>query len=383
MKQPDEDFSPPSPQETAREAGLRYVSDARPGFRREKSGEEWTYFDASGDRVAAEEHLARIRKLAIPPAWERVWICPQANGHLQATGIDARKRKQYRYHEGWRAARDSSKYGRVMAFGRALPSIRKRTEADLGLSGMPRAKVLAAVVRLLETTLIRVGNDQYAKENNSYGLTTMLNRHAKVNGSSVRFKFKGKSGVKHEIDVNDRRLARMVRKCQELPGQEIFAYIDEQGVVKDVTSQDVNDYLHEIAGDEFSAKDFRTWAGTILAALALREFEPFTTGREAKKNITAAVESVARTLGNTPAVCRKCYVHPVVLDSYMDGATISVLQQEAEHVLAERLHSLKPEEAAVMTLLQQRLASATEHGPEGTRARNLSSPHKRLRKGKP
>lgn len=350
--------TPPTidPVTAARQAGLRYTSDARPGWTRKRSGHAFRYLDAEGRPVRDRETLARIRGLVIPPAWTDVWICPDPRGHLQATGRDARGRKQYRYHSRWRAVRDESKYERMMAFARVLPRIRERTDRDLALPGMPRPKVLAAVVRLLETSLIRVGNDEYARTNRSYGLTTMRNRHVEVEGASVRFKFRGKSGVVHDIDIRDRRLARIVARCQDLPGQELFAYVDDDGQARDVTSDDINDYLREVAGEEFTAKDFRTWAGTVLAALALREFEAFGTQAQAKKNVVAAIERVAERLGNTPSVCRKCYVHPAVLDSYLDGSMLESLRRRAKKELDERAGSLRPEEAAVLALLENRLA---------------------------
>lgn len=338
----------------AKEAGLKYYLDDRPGVRREKRGEEFVYIKPNGNAVTDEAELLRIKRLAIPPAWTEVWICPSANGHLQATGRDARKRKQYRYHARWREQRDENKFLKMLEFARALPGIRKRVDSDLARSGMPRQKVLATVVRLLEITLIRVGNEEYAKDNKSFGLTTMRDRHAKVEGQKISFSFRGKSGKKHHIDLHDRTLARIVRRCQELPGQELFAY-EEEGEIRDVTSQDVNDYLHEIAGSEFTAKDFRTWAGTVLAALALKEFEKATSKTQAKKNVTAAVEAVSKMLGNTPAVCRKCYVHPEILETYFEQGMIEVAEQLAEEQIEHSLSELKPEEAAVVVLLSKRL----------------------------
>lgn len=362
----------PSPVDSAKEAGLRYVSDDKPGIRRLKRGKSFSYVAPDGSAIRDEADLARIRRLAIPPAWTDVWIAPSPNGHLQATGRDARGRKQYRYHAEWHAVRDDTKYSRMMAFGQTLPHIRRRSHQDLTLPGLPRNKVLATVVRLLETTLIRVGNDEYAKQNQSFGLTTLLDEHAKIRGGKVTFEFRGKSGVAHKIDVEDPQLARLVKKCQDLPGQEIFAYIDDDGNVQDVTSQDVNDYLREITGQDFTAKDFRTWAGTVLAAVALREFEAYATAKQAKKNIVRAVEAVAGMLGNTPAVCRRCYVHPAVLDSYLEGTTIATLAQEATRALKEELHHLKPEEAAVMTLLQDRFDAAPKQASSRTKVKDLA-----------
>ena len=280
-----------------------------------------------GESVRDKMTLIRIRSLAIPPAWTDVWISPHENGHLQATGRDARKRKQYRYHSRWRQARDETKYAKIIHFAAALPKIRQQVDADLKLPGLSQRKVLATIVRLLETTLIRVGNDEYARTNNSYGLTTMQTKHVEVNGSKVSFKFRGKSGKWHAIELTDRRLAGVVSKCQDLPGQELFQYFDAEGIQRDITSSDVNDYLREIAGEEFTAKDFRTWAGTVLAALALEEFEKFDSQAQRKRNIVRAIETVAERLGNTPSVCRKCYVHPVILDSYLDGSMLDTLKQ--------------------------------------------------------
>ncbi len=297
--------------------------------------------------------LARIRSLAIPPAWNDVWICPSPDGHLQATGRDARGRKQYRYHPRWRALRDDTKYARMIDFARALPKIRRRTRRDLKRRGMPREKVLAAVVRLLESTLIRVGNDEYARDNHSYGLTTIRNHHAAVRGSKVHFDFRGKSGVEHEIDIDDPRLAKVVRRCQDLPGQELFAYEGDDGQVHDVGSSDVNDYLREMTGQDFTAKDFRTWAGTALAAQALREFEDFDSQAAAKRNITRAIEHVAQRLGNTKTVCRKCYIHPAIFDAYLDRSLAAAAKQRAAQELRSRIGQLSGEEAAVLTLLQR------------------------------
>jgi DNA topoisomerase-1 len=354
--------------EAARAAGLRYVADTKPGIRRYRSGTSFQYFTAGGRRVRDEETLARIRSLVIPPAWTDVWICPLADGHLQATGRDARGRKQYRYHPRWREVRDENKYARIIDFARVLPRIRRRVRRDLARRGMPREKVLAAIVRLLETTLIRVGNDEYAKENHSFGLTTIHNRHAKVRGGTVHFDFRGKSGVSHEIDLHDPRLARIVRKCQDLPGQELFAYVGEGGRVCDVGSGDVNDYLREISGHDFTAKDFRTWAGTALAAQALQEFEEFDSQAAAKRNITRAIERVAERLGNTKAVCRKCYVHPAVIDAYLDRTLIETLKQRAESELRRSISRLTGEEAAVLALLEERLGRELR-GPNNRRTR--------------
>jgi DNA topoisomerase-1 len=346
----------PDPVEVAEDAGLRYVSDDQPGFTRKRKGDDFDYFDTAGKKIRDETRLLRIRRLAIPPAYEDVWICPTTNGHIQATGRDARGRKQYRYHERWREARDENKYDRMLVFGKALPKIRRRVNKDLALRELPRNKVLATVVQLLGRTFIRIGNEEYARENQSFGLTTMRNRHVDVKGAKLSFSFKGKSGVKHEIDVNDRRLANIIRKLQDLPGQDIFQYEDETGEVRNVTSQDVNDYLQEITGEEFTAKDFRTWAGTVLTAMALNEQGPSENETEAKKNIKLAIAAVAKILGNTPTICRKCYVHPVVLEAYLDGDMIEGLRQKTEEALSTKLEDLRAEEAAVMSFLQEKLA---------------------------
>jgi DNA topoisomerase-1 len=350
----------PDPIASAEEAGLRYVSDARPGISRRRAGKGFAYRGPDGRPVRDATTLGRIKALAIPPAWTDVWISLRPDGHIQATGRDDRGRKQYRYHPRWRAARDASKYGRMMAFGRALPRIRRRLEEDLARPGLPREKVLAAVVRLLETTLIRVGNEEYAQANRSFGLTTMRDRHVAVGGSTVRFGFRGKSGVWHTIDLDDRRLARIVKRCRDLPGQELFQYLDGDGDRRDVGSDDVNAYLRDVSGEDFTAKDFRTWAGTVLAAIALREFEAFDTKAQARKNVVRAIESVAERLGNTPTVCRKCYVHPEIIDAYLDGTMLETLKQIADQEMSDGLGSLRPEEAAVLGLLQQRLTRSVE-----------------------
>ena len=315
---------------SARAAGLRYVSDqTTAGFRRLGKPKRFRYVDPSGRRIADTAVLQRIYALAIPPAWKDVWICPRDDGHLQATGRDARGRKQYRYHARWRVMRDEVKYGRLVAFAAALPKIRARTHADLARSGLPREKVLAAAVQLLEKTLIRVGNDEYARQNSSIGLTTMRDSHAKVTGSTVRFEFRGKSGIRHAINLDDRRLAAIVKACRDLPGYELFQYVDDDGTRQVIDSSDVNAYLRGICGDDFTAKDFRTWSGTLLAARTLAAAAGFASQRAAKRNIVNAIESVARTLGNTKTVCRKSYVHPAVIDAYMEGTTIRVKTRAA------------------------------------------------------
>lgn len=344
--------STPALQVVAGQAGLRYVLDTQPGISRSRRGNIFVYLNPAGQRLRDKATLQRIRSLAIPPAWTDVWICPLDNGHIQATGRDARRRKQYRYHPRWQAVRDASKYERMLAFGAVLPRIRQRVSADLRRRGMCRLKVMATLVRLLETTLIRVGNDEYAQQNGSYGLTTLHNHHARVSAAKITFSFKGKSGVSHQIDVHDPRLAKLVSSCQELPGQKLFEYIDEDGAVHAVSSDDVNAYLREIAGDEFSAKDFRTWAGTILAAVALRELAKFQSLTEAKRNIVQAIGGVAKILGNTAAVCRRCYIHPAIIDSYIAGQTIPAARALAGGA-PRRTSRLRPEEAAVMAMLRQ------------------------------
>ena len=360
--QTDSDPIKLEPEAIAELAHLRYYTDDKPGYSRKasKSDDGFDFFDTKGARVADEDEIKRIRSLAIPPAYTSVWICPSKNGHLQATGRDAKGRKQYRYHPKWRGTADANKYGRVMAFAAALPGIRKRIEADMGKPGLPREKVLATVVKLLETTLIRVGNEEYAKTNKHYGLTTLRNRHVKIEGGHLEFTFQGKSGVDHSIELQNPRLARVVQRCQELPGHDLFQYLDEDGNRHGIDSGDVNAYLHEITGEPFTAKDFRTWAGTVLAALALKEFESFDSEAAAKKNIVAAIERVAERLGNTPSVCRKCYVHPVILEAYIDGSMLDALRIKAEKELSGgHLAALKPEEAAVVGLLRARLSQET------------------------
>jgi len=339
---------------SAKAAGLVYVSDNKPGIRRVRRGKSFSYKLPNGKPVNDPDTLLRIRGLAIPPAWEDVWICEKSNGHLQATGRDAKGRKQSRYHPDFRSVRDEAKYDKVLAFAAALPKLRRTVAKHIELPGLPREKVLAAIVRLLERTLIRIGNDSYANDNHSYGLTTIRNKHAKVSGSTIHFNFVGKSGVPHQIDVEAPKCARIIRKCQELPEQELFEYIDNDGTRRDVKSDDVNAYLKEVTGQDFTAKDFRTWAGTVMAAEALKEFEKFDSQAQAKKNIVKAIERVAARLGNTKAVCRKCYVHPTILNSYMDGNLAEQLQGRAEREL-KHVGRLPAQEAAVVALLQRSL----------------------------
>ena len=345
----------------ARGAGLRYVLDTVPGIRRRRRATSFYYVNDRGHRVRDARTLERIKSLVIPPAWTDVWICPYPNGHLQATGYDKAGRKQYRYDERWREAQDHAKYQRLVRFAHALPRIHKRIAADLRRQGLPRRKVLAGVIRLLETTLIRVGNEEYAETNHSYGLTTMQDRHAKLTAGKVQLDFRGKSQVDHEIAISNPGLVRLVRECRNLPGRELFQYVDSEGAVHDVHADDVNDYLRSISGGDFTAKDFRTWAGTALAAQALQEFEDFDSKAGARRNIRQAIEQVAKKLGNTTAVCRKSYIHPAIFDAYLDHSLAEILKQKAENTLRKSLHDLSPEEAAVLALLQQRMARKSTH----------------------
>jgi len=319
---PKSAVKPPRPSKNALDAqaaGLRYVPLLTIGIRRIRNGNGFNYVAPRGKRLCDKTALQRIQKLVIPPAWKNVVICSDPRGHIQAVGWDQRGRKQYKYHPRWRETRDQNKYEKLIDFARSLPNIRKQVRRDLKLPGLPRPKVLATVVKLLECSHIRVGNEEYARENNSFGLTTMRNRHVHVNGSQIHLTFRGKSGVQHTIDLQDPRLAKVVRACQHLPGQELFQYLDENGRRHRIGSSDVNAYLQEIAGDEFTAKDFRTWTGTVIAATALRDMKPFTSQRQLKANVVRAIEAVAEELGNTKAVCRKCYIHPAVLKAYAQG----------------------------------------------------------------
>jgi len=338
--------------EAAEEAGLRYVSDEQPGFSRQRKGEEFEYFDQKGKPIRDEQRLLRIKRLAIPPAWNDVWICPSPNGHIQATGRDARRRKQYRYHERWREVRDENKYDRLVNFGKALPKIRRRLKKDLALSDLPREKVLATIVQLLERSLIRIGNEEYARENKSFGLTTMQDRHVDVKGAKLRFRFRGKSGREHEVDVTDRRIARIISKLQDLPGQSLFQYLDDEGNVRDITSQDVNEYLRQITGEDFTAKDFRTWAGTVLVAVALGKLGASETKRQAQSNIKHAIGAVAEVLGNTPVVCRQCYIHPAVLEACLSGNIINGFRSNTQKEFEKQGTDLISAQAAVLKFLR-------------------------------
>jgi DNA topoisomerase-1 len=364
----------------ARAAGLRYVSDAAPGIVRRRRGKAFHYRDADGGPVRDRRTLGRIRALAIPPAWREVWICSADDGHLQATGRDARHRKQYRYHRRWRAVRDETKYGRLIPFAAALPRIRRRVARDLARPGLPREKVLATVVRLLETTRARIGNEEYARENESFGLTTLRERQVRVHGSRLRFRFRGKSGVEHTIELDDRRLAGIVRRMRDLPGEELFGYVDDDGETRRIESADVNAYLKEISGEDFSSKDFRTWAGTVLAARALHALGPCSTQAEARRNIAQAIAAVAGALGNTKAVCRKCYIHPEILESYLEGELGDFMQREGGSKALEKAV------AALLKARSRRAAAATRRsGAEGgtlvpALARSLFHRARRLRR---
>ncbi len=346
------------PRLAAKAAKLRYVSDNKPGITRTgdvKTGFRY-YAPGSGAEITDEADLQRIRSLAIPPAYTDVWICPLDNGHLQATGRDERARKQYRYHPRWRSVRDETKYTRMIAFGEALPRIRARVHHDLSRNGLPREKVLATLVRLLESTLIRVGNEEYAKTNDSFGLTTMQMRHVDVHGSKLHFSFKGKSNKYHEIDLRDRNLAKIVERCKDLPGNEVFEYLDEHGQAHPIHSEDVNGYIHEISGEEFTAKDFRTWAGTLLACMSLCACDDCDEVKQIKHNIVEAVKQASEHLGNTPAVCRKSYIHPEVLAAYEEGKLRDLVGEFTTGASTGDEHGLKPDEAAVLAFLKARLA---------------------------
>jgi DNA topoisomerase I len=352
MKQRD-DAPGTDPAAAARAARLRYATDRQPGIRRKRAGKGFRYLAPDGAPIRDPEGLARIKALHIPPAYTDVWICADPRGHLQATGRDAKGRKQYRYHPRWRVVRDETKYDHMIAFGEALPRLRARTDEDLARPGLPREKVLAAIVKLLEKTLIRVGNQEYADQNHSYGLTTLRDKHVKVAGTTVHFAFKGKSGVVHERKLTNRHLAQIIKRCRDLPGYDLFQYVDDEGNRQTIDSADVNVYLHAIAGEEFTAKDFRTWAGTVLCAVALNEYAPCDTAADARSNIVAAIRRVAERLGNTPAVCRKAYVHPAVLDAYLDGTMLDTLRQLTEQELTATASALSREEAAVLALLRR------------------------------
>jgi DNA topoisomerase-1 len=362
--------------EAAAEAGLRWTTDAKPGIERRRAGRGFSYRAPDGSVVRDPRVLDRIRSLAIPPAWTDVWISTDPRGHLQATGRDARGRKQHRYHPAFREHRDNAKFDRMITFAGLLPTIRERVDDDLARPGLAREKVLAAVVRLLELTLIRVGNEEYARLNKSFGLTTLRDRHAKIEGSTIRFRFTGKSGKPHEVTLRDRRLARVVARCQDLPGQDLLQYVDDDGEVRDVRSEDVNEYLREAAGADVTAKDFRTWAGTVLTYRALRALQPGETDREARKNVVEAIRQTSEALGNTPAVARRSYVHPAVLQAYLDGGLGEALVEVAEEQTAPPDETSAEEEAGVVDLLRQRLeldATRSQGRPARRRRRRSAS----------
>ena len=357
------------PREAARAAHLHYVDDSRPGFTRRIGPDGAVYLDPRGVVVTDEATIARLKKLAIPPAYTEVWICADPRGHLQAIGRDARGRRQYRYHPDWRTIRDQAKYGKMLVFGEKLPGLRARVQKDLALPGLPRAKVVAVVVTLLEKTMMRIGNDEYARTNKSFGLTTLRRRHARVKGAALVLDFRAKHGIQQHIELKDRRLAGIVSRLQDLRGQELFQYVDEDGVQHDIASHDVNEYLQEVTGEDITAKDFRTWAATNLAALALQEFEQFDSHAAAKKNVLRAIEKVSRLLGNTPAICRKCYIHPRIVDGYLDGSLADALKVRAEAALSPegRNHTdLTAEEVAVVAFLSRTLDHVAEQGGTST-----------------
>jgi DNA topoisomerase-1 len=361
------------PVAAAKLAKLRHVTDDIPGIARRKARHGFDYLYPDGELVRDIETLKRIRSLAIPPAWTDVWICPYPNGHIQAVGRDQRGRKQYRYHPRWREVRDESKYGKMLTFGKVLPAIRQRVEIDLRRRGLPRERVLAAVVRLMEATLFRIGNTEYAKANKSYGLTTLRDRHVEIDRSHIHLSFRGKHGIRHESDINDRRLARIIKDCRDLPGYELFQYIDEEGERHTIDSADVNEYLREVSGEEITAKDFRTWAATNLAALALQEFELFDTDAKKKKAVVGAVAKVAKHLGNTPAICRRCYIHPAIFDGYLDGTLLTTLKEQTRKYLEDNITGLGAEEAAVAAFLSLRLGELekTRKAPAAYPARDI------------
>ena len=348
------------PEDAAEEAGLRYVHDSMPGIRRERAGDAFRYIGVDGAPIEDQRVLARIDTLAIPPAWSNVWIAPTSRGHIQATGRDEKGRKQYRYHPRWRQVRDEAKYFHLIAFAEALPRLRAQAQSDMELSGLQRDKVLATIIRLLDETNIRVGNEEYAKENKSFGLTTLRNQHVEVSGSALRFEFRGKSGKRHVVEVRDRRVARIVKRCQELPGHELFQYLDDDGARQHVESAHINAYLQRVTGQDFTAKDFRTWNGTVVAERALRELGGFTTDTQAKRNVVEAVKAASIQLGNTPTICRKCYVHPAVIDSYENGTLFAVAPGRMERRLAKGAHGLRPDEARVLALLRQHELAAVD-----------------------
>lgn len=341
------------PEDAAISAGLTYVNDDMPGITRQRSGKGFSYKGPDGRTITDKAERKRLASLAIPPAYVDVWICPDPRGHIQATGRDAKGRKQYRYHPEFRELRDSSKYDRMLDFARGLPQLRAQVDADMSRRGLPVEKVLATIVFLLENTMIRVGNTRYARENKSHGLTTLRMRHVTLDGNQVRFKFKGKSGKEWNLGLRDRRVARIIRAVQEIPGQHLFQYVDDDGTRRQVTSTEVNDYLRQITGRQVTAKDFRTWTGTVLAALALAEYEKADSEAGAKRNVRDAIESVAARLGNTPTICRQCYVHPQIIDAYLADELRLELADTIDDTLTQT--DLRPEETQVLRFLKKRL----------------------------
>ena len=337
------------------EEGLRYVNDTSPGYRRKRVGKSFSYFDKDNKRITNADVLRRIKSIGIPPAYEAVWICPSPNGHVQATGLDARGRKQYRYHPKWREIRDQDKYEHIMEFAAALPDLRRHVSADFKRDRLPREKVLATIVSLLEKTLIRVGNNEYAAANKSYGLTTMRRKHVEIKGSTLRFEFTGKSGKQWKLQVQDKRIVAIVKRCADIPGHELFKYLDDEGQAHTIDSGDVNAYIKEITQRDFTAKDFRTWAGTVFAALALAEFKKYDSQAEAKRNVVAAIDKVAKQLGNTRAICRKCYVHPEILDAYMSGDLVKMADAKIADAFKRQYSKLSANEIMVLSFLHKRL----------------------------
>jgi DNA topoisomerase-1 len=345
---------------SAAAAGLRYVTDAMPGIRRQRHGRGFTYIDPDGQVIRARETINRLRSLVIPPAWTDVWICPHEDGHLQVTARDARGRKQYRYHPGFRQHRDGTKFERMFELSDVLWKIRERVESDIELEGLARDKIMATVVWLLETTLIRIGSDEYAKANKSFGLTTMRRRHVAVVGSEMRFEFRGKSRIQHAVSVTDKRIARIVQRCQELRGEELFKYLDDEGKRQTVQAEDVNAYLQEVTGRDITAKDFRTWAGTMLVAEELRKIGPATSKREAERNIVAAVDLTAKRLGNTRSVCRKYYIHPALIEAYLEGSVLPPLPERKWSKRKTHGPTLRQHEMDVLAFLKARLKAGSK-----------------------
>ena len=339
------------------EEGLRYVSDSAPGYKRKRSGTSFIYYDKDGKRITDPDILERIKSIGIPPAYESVWICPSANGHVQATGLDARGRKQYRYHPKWRELRDQTKYERILQFAAKLPKLRRRISADMKRKALPRQKVLATIASLLDKTLIRVGNHEYAATNKSFGLTTLRRKHAAIKNGALRLEFTGKSGKRWNLQVDDKRIIGVVKRCAEIPGHDLFKYIDNGGSVCTISSGDVNEYIKDAMDDDFTAKDFRTWAGTVLAAAAHAKCDTGSTQTQTKRNIAAAIEDVARQLGNTPAICRKCYVHPEIFDAYRSGDLIKLFDTRLSDHLRRRYARLSVNEIRIVAFLKTRLPS--------------------------